>query len=258
MGSEMCIRDRPPLSFGATVQPSLLSYPGKVHATATGLLIISDTSHHRIIVIDEESLEVQLIVGSGRRGFVDEDDPSKSEFNSPQGICFVKPDSLYICDTGNHALRLCTLTTGKVTTVAGNTKQGKDYQGGLKGREQALASPWDICLGYSPGSINNKQEPDVLYIAMAGTHQIWGYMLCDTIWWKNLNRKADHCYAIAGSGAEENRNTSYPLKAGFAQPSGISYDKELDILYIADSESSSIRKLSIKDGSVTKLIGGGR
>ena len=93
---------------------------------------------------------------------------------------------------------------------------------------------------------------------MAGTHQIWGLMLTDTTWWKGTERKSGRCYAIAGSGAEENRNTSYPLKAGFAQPSGITYDMEHHILYIADSESSSIRKLSIKDGSVSKLIGGGR
>ena len=168
------------------------------------------------------------------------------------------PDSLYICDTGNHALRLCNLTSGRVETIAGNTKQGKDYQGGLKGSEQTLASPWDVCLGYSPGALNNKGDPDVLFIAMAGTHQIWGYMLNDTIWWKNQERKSGFCYAIAGSGAEENRNTSYPLKAGFAQPSGLAYDSESDILYIADSESSSVRKLSIKDGAVGKVVGGGR
>ena len=90
-----------------------------------------------------------MIVGCGRRGYLDAKDATKAEFNSPQGTCLVQPDLLYICDTGNHTLRLCDLTTGHVTTVAGNTKQGKDYQGGLSGNEQPLASPWDICLGYS-------------------------------------------------------------------------------------------------------------
>lgn len=248
----------PGMSLGNTMQPSFLSYPGKIHASSTGQIIISDTSHHRIIIVDESTSEVQMILGSGRRGYLDCDDATKAEFNSPQGICLVEPNDLYICDTANHCIRLCNLTTRKVTTVAGNTKQGKDYQGGLLGSAQALASPWDICLGYSPSSLENKGDPDVLYIAMAGTHQIWGYMLADTVWWKKVERKAGRCYAIAGSGAEENRNTSYPLKAGFAQPSGIAYDRECDILYIADSESSSIRKMSIKDGSVNKLIGGGR
>ena len=29
------------------------------------------------------------------------------------------------------------------------------------------------------------------------------------------------CVRVAGSGKEENRNNSYPHKAGFAQPSGV-------------------------------------
>ena len=250
----------PILNIGSVIKPSFLSYPGKIHASTDGKIFISDTSHHRILVVNESSHEVQWIVGSGKRGFLDSSDPAKSKFNSPQGLCYVKPNKLFICDTANHALRLCDLETGEVSTIAGNGTQGKDYQGGLEGNKQSLASPWDICLGFSPGSIDKNEEikEDVLFIAMAGTHQIWGLMLTDTTWWKNTKRTSGRCYAIAGSGAEENRNTSYPLKAGFAQPSGITYDIEHHILYIADSESSSIRKLSIKDGSVSKLIGGGR
>jgi hypothetical protein len=41
------------------------------------------------------------------------------------------------------------------------------------------------------------------------------------------------------------RNNSYPAKAGFAQPSGLSWDPEAGpagCLYIADSESSSVRR----------------
>merc|ERR1712038_2041019 len=83
-------------------------------------------------------------------------------------------------------------------------------------------------------------------------------MLKDSVWWKGVGRKFGMCYAIAGSGAEENRNTSYPLKAGFAQPSGITYDFDSHILYIADSESSSIRKLLVKNGGVSNVIGGDR
>ena len=35
---------------------------------------------------------------------------------------------------------------------------------------------------------------------------------------------AGSCFAVAGSGKEENRNTSYPMKACFAQPSGLAFD----------------------------------
>lgn len=69
---------------------------------------------------------------------------------------------------------------------------------------------------------------------------------------------AGHCYALVGSGAEENRNNSYPHKVGLAQPSGISIDTSKHVCYIADSESSTVRILSLKDGSVKNLVGGER
>lgn len=62
-----------------------------------------------------------------------------------------------------------------VRTVAGNAKQGHDYTGGKFGTAQAISSPWDVCFG---------DTQDVLYIAMAGTHQIWGLFFRDTEWWK--------------------------------------------------------------------------
>lgn len=65
---------------------------------------------------------------------------------------------------------------------------------------------------------------------------------------------------LAGSGAEENRNNSYPTKAGFAQPSGLTCYSlaEKTELFIADSESSAIRKYDLKDGSVKAVVGGAR
>lgn len=63
------------------------------------------------------------------------------------------------------------------------------------------------------------------------------------------------CVAIAGSGKEENRNNRYPMMASFAQPSGLTYSRRLKAVFIADCESSSIRKLSLEDGCVSHVVG---
>ena len=65
---------------------------------------------------------------------------------------------------------------------------------------------------------------------------------------------------FAGSGNEENRNNSYPHKASFAQPSGLTMAtiKEQNNLYIADSESSSVRSIETKTGAVKACVGGER
>ena len=61
---------------------------------------------------------------------------------------------------------------------------------------------------------------------------------------------------FSGSGEEANRNNSYPHKASFAQPSGLAVAVKKGNLFVADSESSTIRIVSCKDGSVKALVGG--
>lgn len=68
------------------------------------------------------------------------------------------------------------------------------------------------------------------------------------------------CLRFAGSGAEENRNNSYPHKASFAQPSGISLaqEKPFRCLFVADSESSSVRTVDVASGATKALVGADR
>lgn len=86
--------------------------------------------------------------------------------------------------------------------------------------------------------------------------------MCSIVPFYNANSdfKAGTCVRWAGSGSEENRNNSYPHKAGFAQPSGLALalEEPWSCLYVADSESSTIRTLALKDGAVKLLVGGER
>lgn len=76
----------------------------------------------------------------------------------------------------------------------------------------------------------------------------------------NLSRKYKEgtCLAIVGSGTEENRNNTYPLLAGLAQPSGITIAEVQKIAVFADSESSAIRSLNLQTGQVVHICGGSR
>ena len=143
---------------------------------------------------------------------------------------------MYVCDTENHLLRVVDLERGTVETVAGTGAQGYDRVGGKHGKEQPISSPWDVChvQGVDGGS--------GLLVAMAGIHQLWLYCITDLVWWKNLKFTSGTMVRVAGSGNEENRNNSYPAKAGFAQPSGVAATSEW--IYLADSESSTIRRIS--------------
>ena len=66
------------------------------------------------------------------------------------------------------------------------------------------------------------------------------------------------CSAIIGSGIEENRNSSEPMSADLASPRGICNGimNGEPVLFIADSNSSSIRVVTLRDGNVVNLVGG--
>ncbi|NWV39695.1 NHLC2 protein, partial [Grantiella picta] len=238
-----------------SLPPSPLLFPGKVTVDDSGeRLVIADTGHHRILVTRKNGQILHTIGGpnSGRRdgGF------SEAAFNSPQGIA-IKNNVIYVADTENHLIRKIDLELQMVTTVAGIGIQGVDKEGGAKGEEQPISSPWDVVFG---NSISGTQEDDVLWIAMAGTHQIWALMLEGGKLPKGSDLKKGVCLRFAGSGNEENRNNAYPHKAGFAQPSGLSLAPEepWNCLFVADSESSTVRTVSLKDGAVKHLVGGER
>ncbi|KAM8924099.1 NHL repeat-containing protein 2 isoform 2-T2 [Pelodytes ibericus] len=231
-----------------SLPPSPLLFPGKVASNESGdCLVVADTGHHRILVLKKNG-QVLHTVGGPESGWKD-GSFTECAFNSPQGVAF-KDSVIFVADTENHLIRKIDLDTLQVSTMAGVGSQGVDKTGGAPGPQQPISSPWDVAFG----------EQLVLWIAMAGTHQVWALMLEDGKLPKGSNLPKGSCVRFAGSGNEENRNNSYPHKAGFAQPSGVSVcpSDPWNCLFVADSESSTIRTVSLKDGSVKHIVGGER
>ena len=216
---------------------SPLLYPGKVLAdAASGRLFISDSNHNRIVVAGLDGKLIDVI-GSGAIGR-DDGSFATATFDHPQG-CVVDKNMLYVADTENHLLRKVDLKAKTVTTIAGVGQQAKHPWPGLdeaeaggdlperfvgKPLQTALNSPWDLWI----------HDKD-LYIAMAGSHQIWKMPLDES-----------EIGPYAGNGRED--IVDGPLLptrpyakgfASFAQPSGLASDGEW--LYVADSEGSSVR-----------------
>jgi len=222
--------DRRPLHNEREESPEgILSYPGKVLADATtDTLFIADTNHNRIL---ETSLDgrIRREWGDGEAGIVDGDQRS-ARFNHPQGMA-LHGGNLYVADTENHAVRALRLEGGVVETIAGTGDQAHSYApSGAPGKHAALSSPWDVCVVY-----------DVLYIAMAGTHQIW-----------SLELSSGLVRPFAGSGREGIEDGPIS-QAGLAQTSGLTTDGAR--LYFADSETSAIRWVDVASGLVQTIVG---
>ena len=209
---------------------SPLRYPGKLAIDPDGeRLFISDSNHHRIVVTDLDGNFIETI-GTGRIGLAD-GGYDEARFFRLQGLAWHN-GNLYVADAENHALRVVDTKAKTVRTVAGNGTQGRDYQGGKGGREQPISTPWDVFV-----------EGDQVFIAMAGTHQIWSY---------DLKKKIAKNYS--GNGSEQNLNRADRLLAAWAQPSGLAVGN--GELFIADSESSTVRAIDLASGSTRTIAGG--
>jgi thiol-disulfide isomerase/thioredoxin len=231
-----------PLKFSPEMErPSdgPLLFPGKVLADADGRrLFIADTGHNRIIQTSLDGSD-PFAIGSGLQGF-DDGSFNQATFNRPQGM-YLDGNTLYVADTENHAIRAVALKEDKVTTIAGIGRQAqRPYPVGSSDQAKTtpLCSPWDLIR--LPG------DKASLYIAMAGTHQIW-----------KLDVERGIVGVLAGSGHEDIVDGP-AATARFAQPSGLATDGEN--LFVADSEVSGIRAITgvkAKQPVVRTIVGTG-
>jgi sugar lactone lactonase YvrE len=222
--------DRTPITLAleADTAPNRpLAYPGKVVAV-DGRLWIADTGHNRILEVDPATGDVLAAYGSGAQGDVD-GPTTEATFNAPQGLA-VADTVLYVADTNNHLIRAIDLVTGEVSTIAGTGAQGWPPATG-PAQSTALSTPWDVL--FSDG---------ILYIANAGTHQIWV-----------LNTATGVLGPLIGSALEGTGNGAFQ-QAELAQPSGLALAG--DQLFFADSESSSIRVGYLAAYTTALVVGG--
>ncbi|CAF0905294.1 unnamed protein product [Rotaria sordida] len=234
----------------ATPKTPRFTYPSHVCVTSSGHLCVSFTGSNQLIFCEIDG-KVLDIVGTGQAGLAD-GDIVQCEFDAPHGLIEYN-NCIYIADTNNHAIRVFDPNSRRVVTLIGTGRLGSDKIGGLKRSQQPIASPWDLCITESP--FDHKL---VLLISMTGQNQIWAYAFEETQWWNDVILQKNSCSAIIGSGTEENRNSSEPMTAGLAGPRGICNGimNGGPVLFIADSDSSTIRVVTLQDGHVANLVGG--
>ncbi len=209
-------------------------FPGKLKPVPgqTKRWVLADGGHNQIVLLDDSGKELERY-GSGEAGLLD-GAKDKARFHHPQGLV-ASSDAIYAADTESHAIRRIDLATGEVTTLAGTGKRGTQLGSAESGSTRALASPWDL-----------EKKGDQLFFANAGTHQIGV-----------LDLKSGTVAALAGTG-EEGIRDGRASTASLAQPSGLALSADGKTLYLADSESSAVRAITLSDDpQIMTLVGAG-
>jgi DNA-binding beta-propeller fold protein YncE len=218
------------------------SFPSRILITPDRRGYVADTGNHRIVefLLDENGREgeIRRVFGGECSGFED-GLAGQGCFDSPHGLAVLE-DTLYVADTGNHAVRAIDLTSGDIRTVAGTGEKGLGYPVGTTDPlNTPLRSPWGL-LALDNATQDGKP---ILFIAMAGAHQIW--LLLDE----------ERLGIYAGSGREALVDGDRS-KASFNQPSDLVL--ALNHLVVADSEASALRAIALGgDTRVFTLVGQG-
>ncbi|HVN27583.1 MAG TPA: thioredoxin-like domain-containing protein [Candidatus Binataceae bacterium] len=226
-----------PATLNLDVKPEPKSsylFPGKLKLVpgTPKRWALADGGHNQIVLLDDAGKELARY-GSGAVGS-DDGPKERASFHHPQGLA-ASSDAIYVADTENHRLRRIDLASGAVTTLAGTGQRGTQLGKPSSARTTALASPWDCAI-----------KDDKLFFANAGTHQI-GVL--------DLDKKT--VAALAGTG-EEGIRDGRAAAASLAQPSGLALSDDGERLYLADSESSSIRVITLTDEpQIMTLVGKG-
>ncbi|MDN6666989.1 MAG: redoxin domain-containing protein [Brevibacterium sp.] len=231
-----------------------LFYPGKLTELPSGNLLVADSGHHSLVEYDSSGQTIIRRIGTGERG-ADDGDFTQASFSEPGGIAVLPDDvatkagyHLVLADTVNHTLRGINLETEAVTTIAGTGAQhmvgaidnvvgahgelGR-YDG--PGLDVKLSSPWDVLFVPSTAEV---------VVAMAGNHTIWSF-----------NPETGSIRLLSGT-MNEGLADGDAENAWFAQTSGLDLSSDGDV-FIADSETSAIRRLDPSTGAVSTLIGEG-
>lgn len=129
-----------------------LYLPSGIALDGAGDLFIADSNHNRVrevIGTGANKGNIITVAGDGDAGYsATETVAINSPLNIPSGVAIDGAGNLYIADTNNNVIREVNLTTGTISTVAGNAQPGFSGDGGAA-TSAMLNSPKGISVDAS-------------------------------------------------------------------------------------------------------------
>ena len=210
--------------------------PHEIRFDREGNLFIVDMSNHVVRKIDFSRNMVTTIAGTGTPGYSgDGGKADKAQLKNPHSIQFGPDGSLYICDIGNHVIRKVDPEGMRITTFAGTGKPGKTPDN----------SPIEGTPLNGPRSLDFDQSGN-LWLATREGNQVFRFDL-----------QALRIQHVAGTGLSGFTGNGGPaLQAALKGPKGIALDINGNV-YLADTESHSVRRIDAKTGVLSVIVGNG-
>jgi hypothetical protein len=213
---------------GGAATAAQLNSPTDVKLDGAGNFYIVDSGNHVVRVVNPSTGLIWTVAGIGGNG----GPATQAHLAYPSAVAFDGDHALYISDTGNNVIRKVDLSTGIISTVAGNGIEGFGGDGGPATSGQ-LNYPWGVTLG-NDGS---------LYIADLSNNRIRKVSPGGTI------------STVVGTGTRGYGGDGGPAtQAQLNVPANMLMDVAGN-LYVADSGNQLVRKVGVTSGVIDTIAG---
>lgn len=210
--------------------------PHEIRFDAIGNLFVADMRNHRIRRIDSQTQRVSTVAGTGQPGDSGDEGPAtQAQLRQPHSLEFGPDQQLYIGDIGNHRIRRLDPKTGIIRTFAGTgapgaTPDGASIQGTPLNGPRALA--------FAPDG--------QLWVALREGNQVL-----------RLDLQRGTLHHVAGTGKSGFTGNGGPARlATLSGPKGLAIGPD-GMVYLADTESHSIRRIDPRTGWIDVIAGTG-
>jgi DNA-binding beta-propeller fold protein YncE len=222
---------------GGPARQASFNGPHSLVATPEGDLYVTDTWNNRIRKIDDRTGVITTTAGTGRKGYSGDGGPAtQAEFGGIYCVALSADGKrLYAADLDNRRVRVIDLTTGVVTTVAGNGRKGVPEDGTLA-REAPLVDPRAVAV----------DDRGNVYVLERSGHAL------------RVVGTDGRIRTVAGTGKAGFAGDGGPARAAQLNgPKHLCIDREGNVL-IADTENHCVRKYLPRTGTIERVAGTGK
>jgi streptogramin lyase len=222
---------------GGPATEAKLNEPYEVRFDAAGNMFFVEMKNNIVRRVDAKSGIISTVAGNGKVGFSgDGGSATMATLNRPHSITLDDQGNLYICDIGNHRVRVVNLETGVIETFAG-TGARKPTPDGASLKGTSLNGPRAL-------DFDGKHN---LYLALREGNAVY-----------RIDLKTKTLHHLAGTGKQGFGGNGGPAKlATLSGPKGIAISQNGDV-FLADTESHSIRVIRAATGVLEVLVGDGQ
>jgi DNA-binding beta-propeller fold protein YncE len=226
---------------GGRALSASLNQPYEVRFDNAGDMFFAEMQNHIVRRVDARTGIISTVAGTGQPGFSGDGGPAnRAQLRQPHSIAFAPDGALLICDIGNHRIRRLDLDGGTISTYAGTGEHGA-----ITDAAPLAGTPFNGPRALTTDPAGNLyvvlREGNAVYRIDAGT-----------------DPSVQRVHHIAGTGEQGYLGDGGPARlAKLSGPKGIAYAPD-GSLYIADTESHTIRRIDLKSGTIQTVAGTGQ